>query len=75
MPKKLPVWTLMDSQHVKETERLLKYPRQYVCHIFSWLWKEISSENSVLLVSEVLRLFVNILTPTDKSSLSVSTSV
>ena len=53
----------MDSQHVKESERLLKSARQYFCHIFWSLRNEISSENSVLVVSDILRLFVNILTP------------
>ena len=34
-----------------------------------------SSKTSVLVVSEILRLFVNILTPDDKYSLSVKASV
>ena len=34
MPKKLRVRTLMDSQHGKRSERLLKPARQYFCHIF-----------------------------------------
>ena len=75
MPKKIPVRNLMDSQHVKVSERLLKSARQYFCHIFWSLWKKISSKNSVLVVSEILRLFVNILTPDDKYSLSVKASV
>ena len=33
MPKKPRVRTLMDSQHVKESERLLKFARQYLCQI------------------------------------------
>ena len=75
MPKKIPVRNLMDSQHVKVSERLLKSPRQYFCHIFWSLWEEISSKTSVLVVSETLSLFVNILTPDDKYSLSVKASV
>ena len=75
MPKKIPVRNLMDSQHVKVSERLLKSARQYFCHIFWSLWEEISSKNSVLVVSETLSLFVNILTPDDKYSLSVKASV
>ena len=75
MHKKSCVRTLMDSQHVKGSETLLKSARQYFCHIFWSLWKEISSKNSVLVVSEILRLFVNILTPDDKYSLSVKASV
>ena len=74
MPKKLRVRTLMHSQHAQGSETLLKYKRQYLCYIFWSLWKEISSRNSFLEVSEVLRLFVNILTPDDKYSLSVKPS-
>ena len=75
MHKKPRVRTLMDSQHVNVSERLLKSARQYFSHTFWSLWKKISSKNSVLVVSEVLRLFVNILTPDEKSSLSVKASV
>ena len=66
---------LMGSQKVKGTKTLLKSARQYFCHIFWSLWKKISSKNSFLEVSEILRLFVNILTPDDKYSLSVKASV
>ena len=75
MPKKPSVRTAMGSQQVKVSEGLLKSARQYFCHIFWSLWKKISSKNSVLVVSEILRLFVNILTPDDKYSLSVKASV
>ena len=75
MPKKPRVRTLKESQHVKGSEKLLKSARQNFCHIFWSLWKEISSKSSVLVISEILRLFVNILTPDDKYSLSVKASV
>ena len=75
MPKKALVRTLMDSEHVKGSERLLKSARQYFCHIFWWLRQKISSKNFVLVVSEILRLFVNILTPDEKFCLSVKASV
>ena len=75
MPKKQRIRTLMDSQHVKGSETLHKSAQQYFCHIFWSLWKKISSKNSVLVVSEILRLFVNILTPDEKYSLSVKASV
>ena len=67
--------TLMDSQHLKKSERLLKSARHYFYHIFWSLVKEITSRNSVLLVSEISKLFVNILTPDEKYSLSVKASV
>ena len=44
-------------------------------HISWLLWKTISSKKSVLAVCEMLRLFVNILTPDDKYSFSVKVSV
>ena len=65
----------MDSQHVKATKRLLKNARQYFFHIFWWLLKKISSKSSVFVVSEILTLFVNILTLDEKYSLSVKVSV
>ena len=34
MPKKQRVKTLMESQHVKGSERLLKSEQQYFCDIF-----------------------------------------
>ena len=75
MQKKPSVRTLMESQDVKESDILLKSARKYFCHIFYSLLKEISSKNSVLVVSEMLRLFVNILTPDDKYCLSVKACV
>ena len=75
MPKKPRVRTLMDSQHVKGSKTLLKSARKYFCHIFWSFRKKISSKNSVLVVSEILRLFVNILTLDEKYRLSVKASV
>ena len=75
MAKKPCARTLMDSQHVKGFERLLKSAGQYFRQISFSLWKQINSKNSVLVVSEILRLFLNILTPNDKRSHSVKASV
>ena len=72
LPKKPRVRTLMNSQHVKVSETLVKQARQYFCHIFRSLIKKVSPKNSVLVVTEILRLFVNILTPNDKYSRSKS---
>ena len=71
MPKNPRVTTLMDSQDVKGSERLLKSARKDFCHIFWSLRKKITSKNSLLVVSQILRLLVNILTPDDKYSLSL----
>ena len=75
MPKKRRVGALKESQHIKRSETLLKSARQYFRHICWSLWKDIRSKNLVLVVSEILTLFVNILSPNDKYSLSVKASV
>ena len=75
MQKKPLVRTLVDSEHVKGSNTLLQSGRQYFSHIFSSLWNKISSNNLFLVVCEILGLFVNILTPNDKYSLSVKASV
>ena len=75
MSKKPRVRILMDGQHVKGSERLLKSSQQYLSHISLLISKENSSEICVLVVSEILRRFANILTPDKKYSLSVKASV
>ena len=55
-------------------QTLEKPARQYFCPNFWWLSKKMSSKNSVLVVSIILRLIVNILTPDDKYSLPVKGS-
>ena len=75
MHKKSLDRTLMESQHVKRTERLLKSSRHYFCHIFLSLLKKISLKKTVLVASQILRLFVDILTPDSNYSLSVKASV
>ena len=65
----------MDSEHVRGSETLHKSARQYFCHIFWSLWNKMSLKKSFLVVSEILRLFVNILAPNDNHSLSVKASV
>ena len=75
MAKNPGVRTLMDSQHVKRSKTLLKSAQQYFCHIFWSLCKKISRKKSVLVVCEILTLFVNMLTPDDKYTLSVKASV
>ena len=75
MPKKHRVRTLMDSEHTKGLETLLKSARQYFFQIHLSIWKEISLKNLVLVVSEISALLFNILTPGDKYSLSVKSSV
>ena len=75
MPQKPHVRTPMQSQHVKESETLPKSARQNFCLIIWSFGKKIGSKNSHSVVSKILRLFVKILTPDDKYSLSVKASV
>ena len=65
------------SEHLCTVNMLkgLKHRWNLQGSIFCSLWKNFSSKNSVLVVCEILRLFVNILTPDDKYSLSVKISV
>ena len=75
MPKKPCVKTLVGSQHGKSSKTLLKFAQKYFCDLFWSLWEKMSSKNFVLGVSEILRLFVNILKPDENYSLSVKASV
>ena len=75
MPKKPRVKRLTDSQYVKGSERPLKSAGQYLCHIFRSLRQKVSSKNCVLVISKILRLFANILTPDKQYSVSVKASV
>ena len=75
MPKKQRFRAFMDSQHFTGSETMPKSARQYFSDIFSSLWKKISSRNSALVVSEILRHFFNMLTPDEKYFLSVNASV
>ena len=69
MRKNPRVRTIIDSQHDKGFDSLLKYTRLQFWDIFLLLWNNFSSKNSVLVVSEMLRLFHNLWTPDDKYSL------
>ena len=75
MPEKSRTTTLMDTQHVKQSEKGHKSSRQYFCHVFSSPWKKIRSKNSVLVLRETLRVFANILRPNDKYCLLVKASI
>ena len=74
MRKKACARRLMDSQHGKGPETLIKITQHYFCQTFLTPWKKMFSKNSFLVVSETFRLFVNQLTPDDKYSLSLKAS-
>ena len=75
MPKKPRLRTLMYNQHVNRSKTLLNSAQQYIWHIFWWVWKKISLKNSDLVVSEILRMFVNMLTSDENYPLSVKAHV
>ena len=68
MFKKLCFRKPFESQHAKVSEILLKSGWQQFCHIFQSLWKRLTLKMSVLVISEILGLFVNILTADDSYS-------
>ena len=65
----------MNSKNFKDSETLHKSARQHFSHISWSLSIKMSSKNSFLVVSEILKLFVNILTPDDNYSLSLKASL
>ena len=71
MPKKQRVRTVMESQHVKVSQRLLKSARQYFCHIFSIIREGYQLHEFCGSSMWNLRLFVSILTRDEKYSFSV----
>ena len=75
MSKNPRVKTLMHSQHVKGSETHLTSAWKYFRDIFLSFRKKISAKNFVLVVSEIFRLFVNILAPNEMSCVSVKASV
>ena len=58
-----------DKRYGKVDQTLLKSERHHIFHIYWSLWSQLSQTNCLLVISEFLRLFVNILTPNDKYSL------
>ena len=50
--------TLIGSQRVKSSKTLLKSALHYLCQIFCFPWKKISSKESVLVLSGIMGLFL-----------------
>ena len=65
----------MDSEHVKESETLLKSARQCFCDIFWSLSKKIGPINAFLEVYEILTVFVGKVNLDNKYILSAKASV
>ena len=66
------LWTV---NMLKGSKDCLNLHGSIFCHTFWSLWDEFRSRNLVLIVSEILRHFVNILTPDEKYCLSVKAKV
>ena len=69
MSKKPRFRTSFDSQLVKECETLLKSEQEHLYHSLSSIWRKLSSKLSLLVISEILRLFVTTLTADGKISI------
>ena len=65
----------MNSQHITGSKKLLISTPQYFHYIFWSFWNKIRSNTSFLEVSEILRLFLTIVTPDNKYIFSVKASV
>ena len=53
--------TRFDKQRVTGFEKDLKSARHHYYRMFPWIWDKLSSKKSVLVRSEILGLFLNIL--------------
>ena len=60
--KKRHFGTRFDSQHVKVTRILAKYPWEHFCHVFSSFRGKLIWKMSPLVLGEILGVFVNTLT-------------
>ena len=69
MSKKVCFRTALDSQHVTASQILLQSAPQQFYHILLSLWVELSWKISLLVISEILGLFVNTLSPDEECSL------
>ena len=58
-----------NKQHGKRDQTLLKSEPHHLYQIFCSLWRQLSWRKSLLVICEVLRMFVNILTADDEYSL------
>ena len=60
--------TLLECEHVKGSQTLLKLTRQLLYHMYSSLWEYFGYKKSFLVISEILRSFLNLLTFDDNYS-------
>ena len=60
--KKARFRTQFNSEHTKVSQTLLKLALLNFYHLFSSLWRKWNWKMSLLMISEILKLFINILT-------------
>ena len=58
-----------DKQHSQWDQTVLNSEWHNFYHIYWWLWRQLSSKKSLLVVGKILGLFFNTLTPCHKYSL------
>ena len=56
----------LEKQHIKGDQALLKSQPHHPHHVYQSLWRQLTWKKSLLVICEVLRMFVNILTADDK---------
>ena len=61
--KKCSFRTSFDSQHVKQSQTLVKSAWEHFDHLFSWVWGKMSWKTSALYKFELIGVLVNTLTP------------
>ena len=57
------------KQHSKQVPTLSKSERQHLCHIYWWMWRQLSCKKSSLVICKIFRIFLNTLSADDKYSL------
>ena len=63
-------WKPFASEHVNESQKLLKSAEKHFHPTFSWFWGMLSLKKLILIRSDILRLFVNMLTANSEYSRS-----
>ena len=61
--KKCSFRTSFDSQHVKQSQTLVKSAWEHFDNLFSWVWAQMSWKTYPLLKFEMIGVFLNTLTP------------
>ena len=59
MRKRLCFWKPFGSEHVSESQKLLKFVEKHFYPTFSLFWAKLSEKMSILVRSEILGLLVN----------------